>query len=469
MDKLLISESKNGVELKIYRREYGDEFTDYAVYRFAQDKRISPDNAGLDDNVFQSIFELGKFYFLRSEKLYSGFVFMNTLKMETPPFPRHSEDGEVFLENGARLVHYLNSLSDSGKLFLREEGFTCENEEVAAYLNRQLEAGNLLAHPRNNEKTVFCAIHPSLGMLSSEKKGDNIILNSHFFILELSDMKSPHSFIGQPFGGFVSGGKIILPPLFKRPMLLVDKEGNSHIEAISIEDMKIIIEKSEYSHGKNAIFYRRPDTAVTPEREGTDLVIVNDRIVGYKFGGNTHVPDAGFVLHLDKRYVPNELDVEFEMDKDVEFGLQAGPALVVDGVKINKVLGEYYHDLASQSESEVNSFPPNVFDSNWTTAKASRTAIGISDKEMVLLWASGCNTGEYVEGYESLGLTFEEIASIMTNEGVENAISLDGGGSSQILCQGGKALKLADRRGIKGLEFERPTPLGIKISLRKGL
>jgi len=91
-------------------------------------------------------------------------------------------------------------------------------------------------------------------------------------------------------------------------------------------------------------------------------------------------------------------------------------------------------------------------------------AIGFTDNELVILWVAGCNTGEYVEGYDSLGFTFNEMVEVLLSEGVMNAVSLDGGGSAQLLNGKAKTLKLADRRGLRGHEFERPTPVGIKIT-----
>jgi hypothetical protein len=81
------------------------------------------------------------------------------------------------------------------------------------------------------------------------------------------------------------------------------------------------------------------------------------------------------------------------------------------------------------------------------------------------LWASGCNSEKYIPGYDSKGFTFSEMTEFFFEEHVQNAISLDGGGSAQLFAMGGKVLKRSDRRDLYVMEYERPTPLGLKISI----
>ena len=75
----------------------------------------------------------------------------------------------------------------------------------------------------------------------------------------------------------------------------------------------------------------------------------------------------------------------------------------------------------------------------------------------------GANSSEYVPGLDSRGFTLEELAQVMMDLGVETALNLDGGGSSQVYIRGGKVLKWADRHGREGVEYERPIPMYMYI------
>jgi len=267
--------------------------------------------------------------------------------------------------------------------------------------------------------------------------------------------------VGQPFGALIGKGKVMLPPLFKRDTLLKHKDGRTEVRATDISDVRVVIGNTVYKDGVNARFFRRPDFERTPACKGTDLIIVNHEMMAYKHGGDSQIPDAGFVVQIHSNEVPCDTSVQYLFDDSVDFAVQAGPSLIIDGKSATSIQGEF-HALKTEDHNGV-SFPPNVFETEWNASKAARMAMGFTENELVLLWVAGCNTGEYIEGYDSLGFTFNEMAEQMLAEGVMNAVSLDGGGSSQLLNGKAKVLKLADRRGLRGHEFERPTPVGIKI------
>jgi len=465
LDQIIAEETSGKISYKIGRKTSGDAYTDYVIFKTSSNHFLSPIFSELTDQTFDDIFELGKYYFLRSEKFYSGFAFMDTRKLNHIPVDYEFEKRGRFLSSTAAMTYYLNNLSADGRISLDEHGFHCatKDTDIQEFLNSWLKKGYINADPRKNERVIFKFINPYLGYLSNFSNKEGLIINSNFFVLETADMKTPYSMIGQPFGALIKNGKVILPPLFKRPVLLKYKDGRSEIKMLDISDVSVIIGKERYKNGENALFYRRPEFERTPTGKGIDLIVVNDRIMSFKTGGGSLIPDAGFVIQLPSEEHPPVSKVEYFLNNTIEFAIQAGPALVREGQPMTKINGQF--KSCSTNGSSGNSFPPNVFETQWDASKAARIGFGFSNKEIVILWVAGCNTGEYIEGFESEGFTFKEMAETLLSEGVKNAISLDGGGSAQVLNRNARALRLADRRGLKGHEFERPTPVGIKIKL----
>lgn len=463
MNRVIIDERRGNVHYKVCRKESGSSFTDYAVYRTSSKAILTPFFSHLSDDSFDDIYELGKYYFLRSEKCYSGFAFMDSRKLQEFPVSNTFEETGTFLNPVAAMTHVLNKLSKEDRIRLNDNGFISKGKEceLTSFLNNWLEKGYIKADPRNNETVIFKFIHPFLGNISNESHKNRMIVNANFFVLETMDMCSPYSMVGQPFGTLIGNGKVMLPPLFRRETLLRHKDGRTEVRGTDISDVQIVIGNDTYKDGVNARFFRRPDFERTPLCNGTDLIIVNHEMLAFKHGGNSQIPDAGFVVQILSNKVPCDRNVQYFFDDSVDFGVQAGPSLIIEGESAKTIRGEF-HALKKENQTDV-SFPPNVFETEWNDSKAARMAIGFTEDELVLLWVAGCNTGEYIEGYDSLGFTFNEMAEQLLAEGVKNAVSLDGGGSSQLLNGTAKVLKLADRRGLKGHEFERPTPVGIKI------
>jgi exopolysaccharide biosynthesis protein len=70
------------------------------------------------------------------------------------------------------------------------------------------------------------------------------------------------------------------------------------------------------------------------------------------------------------------------------------------------------------------------FDSDVTSGRHPRDALGTSDDELIALVCDGRRTGIDV------GLTLSELAEFMADLGVRQAINLDGGGSAALIHHG---------------------------------
>jgi hypothetical protein len=99
--------------------------------------------------------------------------------------------------------------------------------------------------------------------------------------------------------------------------------------------------------------------------------------------------------------------------------LQAGPLLVRDGALLQDL-----HD----PEGFVAG--AHQFDSDITSGRHPRAALGSSDDELIALVCDGRRTGI------DAGLTLVELAEFMADLGACQAINLDGGGSTALIHQG---------------------------------
>jgi len=184
-----------------------------------------------------------------------------------------------------------------------------------------------------------------------------------------------------------------------------------------------------------------------------DIVIVNRKVVAIHHGGSTPIPEAGFVLRTSVK--TDSLDVSYTGMPDIQFALQVGPVLVQNGKAARQFDTPFYSGTGPM-------YPPTVYPLDWAKARAPRIGFGSKKGEPVLLWASGTNRFFYKQGENPCGASLQEFADFCAAQHLDECINLDGGGSSQIVCNGKRTLKLADHYADLR-EAERPVPLGLAI------
>jgi hypothetical protein len=99
--------------------------------------------------------------------------------------------------------------------------------------------------------------------------------------------------------------------------------------------------------------------------------------------------------------------------------LQAGPMLVASGASLIRP-GEDLEGFSAGSRQ---------FDSDITLGRYPRAALGLTEGELVAVVCEG-------RADDEAGLTMAELAAAMCGLGVEEAINLDGGGSSSLVANG---------------------------------
>ena len=100
--------------------------------------------------------------------------------------------------------------------------------------------------------------------------------------------------------------------------------------------------------------------------------------------------------------------------------VQAGPLLVADGAIV----------FDAEADREGFSAGAGQFDSDITAGRYPRAALGVSSESLVTVACDGRRSN--VDG----GLSLLELAEAMVELGAENAINLDGGGSTTLVHRG---------------------------------
>ena len=92
------------------------------------------------------------------------------------------------------------------------------------------------------------------------------------------------------------------------------------------------------------------------------------------------------------------------------------------------------------------------------TVRKARTALGIkADGDLVLAVVDGCDSAWRTD-LDSAGATLREVIDFLIEQGAVDALNLSGEGSSHLFIQGGLCSIPAERRGQRGIVYERMLP-----------
>ena len=315
--------------------------------------------------------------------------------------------------------------------------------------------------------------------------------NTSHFLHEHDDLVSHHSGYGDAIGLMVSENTILRPPLYQRGCLLFDG-AEWTVHTMSLEDIALILPddislradaRGDCQFGLNpahpsaiAIYTRaarlgengRPLDRTPLEDRRHEFVIVNRQVLSWKRGGNLQIPQNGFVLSLGADALPEPAIEKIAEDAWIEYefadpskglvsGVQAGPILLQDGRNVLESADTNEEFWASRSiggEHIVGITPVNL-DPGLPGERKARTALGIKeDGNLLLLVVDGCDPAARTE-LDSAGATLFELADWLAARGAIQALNMSGEGSSHLFVQGGLANRPSDRRGQKGVVYER--------------
>ena len=178
--------------------------------------------------------------------------------------------------------------------------------------------------------------------------------NTSHFLHEHDDLASCHSGYGDAVGLMLAEATVLRPPVYRRGALLY-ADGGWRIESIGLEDIELVL-PGEVALGEagakvnpedstalalytRAGGLRRTDRAMNRTPKASDrleFVLVNRQVVGWKRGGDTQIPQNGFVLSAREGALPAAVCegiienawVEYELRRGregIRSGIQAGP------------------------------------------------------------------------------------------------------------------------------------------------
>ena len=317
-----------------------------------------------------------------------------------------------------------------------------------------------------------------------------VVFNTSHFLHEHDDLISHHSGYGDAIGLMVAENTILRPPIYRRGALLYD--GSAwRIESISPDDIQLVLPGDITLSGSAAgvqRFHLNPSdpqpialytragrlgsgklpldrSPVAPDR--MEFVIVNRQVLSWKRGGGLRIPQNGFVLSIQDGALPAHVAsdmienawVEYEFadeNRRLQSAIQAGPILMRRG---GNVLGQsaFAEEFHPSRGAAVGVSPVNM-DLDGESQRKARSALGIMpDGDLLLVVVDGCDPS-FRTDMDSHGASLDEVVGILQEAGAVDALNLSGEGSSHLFVSGGLASLPSDRRGQRGVLYERMLP-----------
>ena len=384
---------------------------------------------------------------------YGTLIFYN-LNKSISSLDRNTDIGYIFDDN-ILFQYYLTKAVKDKKVSIINDEIIIDDIILSPIFEELIKDGLVDMAKGNLSTIVFFPVTSEMGYLS-EIKDAKFLVNSHFFLMEQEDIDSPYGELGTPHGFTMYNSKIILPPLNHRKSLTVDENDKVKIQKLHVTDFEIEIDNKIYKHDENCTIYTRPNYRETPKCEGYAIVIVKDKVVAIKKKGQVIIPMAGFVIQdVDIDCIESD-KVKYLYKEKYKFAIQVGPTMIEDSYQHLDFDTPFYRQTGVP-------FPSTSYPLDFEKGRASRIGIGVKNNNPVIIWAEGGGKLGHVKGKESCGASLLEFSNFCKDYGISNLINLDGGGSSQMIINGTKSLKISGRKKDTISEAERPIPYAIII------
>ncbi|MEN2984060.1 MAG: phosphodiester glycosidase family protein [Dictyoglomaceae bacterium] len=346
-------------------------------------------------------------------------------------------------------------------------GFSQEIIIAPKVFYRKIEQKSLVYHIATiqfpNPNIDLVSILAQDQVLGREKLSDiakrysaDLAINGNFFNLDT----------GEPIGIFVSDGELIKLPI-RRGAFAITYDNRAVIDIfetsikIKIDDRLITVNNLNTPRGGNDAvlftkWFAKSSNIQKNSFAGVNIIIeLNDklpfhgkitgRVINIEYGvSSSIIPENGCVLSLGGlalKYLPYfsigkdlEIIVESKPTIPVKEAIGGGPILLKDGAI---VLGK------------TNELP---LDSNIIEGKHPRTIVGINQDMIYFFFFEGRKEN-------SIGLSLKEAAELLKNMGIENALNLDGGSSSNMVLWGNPIIN-TDREIASALILKNILPIG---------
>jgi exopolysaccharide biosynthesis protein len=239
------------------------------------------------------------------------------------------------------------------------------------------------------------------------------------------------STLGKPRGILINEGQVVAFPLYSRAVLGLTTKENILIDRLNVSCPKVLVGDKEIKiNGINQLRQSNNETIIfTPEfglqtktpALGMSLVVI-DGVVEEIWRGPVKIPKEGIVISIGA-VLAKSLETKIEIKEKVSY------FLILPGKWNETVLILGAGPLLVKNGNVVRDFEKEKFKTDVIVGRAPRTAFGANDKYIFMLVADGRQE-------LSVGMEIGELAAFMKSLGCDDALNLDGGGSSTMVING---------------------------------
>ena len=321
----------------------------------------------------------------------------------------------------------------------------------------------------------------------AQRENAQIALNAGFF--EIGDNQD-----GRPTGTLVSNGEIYGMRVTKHACLV--KNGDQFSVEVVTPSLEMIIENeivkpkkfNRFAKGKDIFYFNRnwgPST-LSSYRDRKEIIIDRDlKVQEVSLHGNSKIPDGGYVISFPTTYdlekiKPKQI-VKFvwtpsHFDKSGNFAIMGLPSLMLDGKVKDDLSNQEVHArsafgiradgniviaLAEQVyRKEASSITFREVKKMMDKKNISIVDMKVGDMKKIILEDLNTNS-------KAVGLTILELGNFMKEMGCDEAINLDGGGSSAMYIDGKYVNEsFGDKDEAEGQKLVRPVSDAIVFKRR---
>ena len=247
---------------------------------------------------------------------------------------------------------------------------------------------------------------------------------------------------GQPLGILMVDGRLVSYPISDRTALVITNNNKPYIDNIML-DAYMAIDGVKYSitgineprdSQDDIVLYTSDYGELTNTNQtGFDLVVENGKISSTR-SGNTWIPENGFVVSAGSLYAEN-LSSSVRVGEDLSVVIGVIPYSTSINGDLKHLIGGGPRLLKS-GRIYISKYEEN-FRRDIARGRAARTAVGIKKNDkLMFVTVDGRGRGKNKKNGRSIGMTLTELAYFMQSLGAEDALNLDGGGSSTMVISG---------------------------------
>ncbi len=253
------------------------------------------------------------------------------------------------------------------------------------------------------------------------------------------------SFIGSPLGLIISDGEVICPPLFNKPAFLVYPNGRLDIQRVNCnQGITVSDGRLHFTLGpavRNPIkppldkvcFYDLRGDQASLRADGRVIVQLAGNVIKEvthtQVGEDLPLIPVGLTLSFPPSLFPADweqigqaLQIKMRGWEQVKAAIEAGPLLVDDG--------RVCIDLGSEGWHTSNSIRTQAARLDYADMRGPKIAIGLGKKGNLSILAINGRIRE------SVGATYQDMAEILVELGMQKAMGFDPGGSSTLVVNG---------------------------------